>query len=202
MQRRRREFLLLDYEANSALLATYVSMRLAVVGVVIPIFGYLLTLPQPRYPFAARVGTLVLILTTDFASIRILGAINRNIFARCLHLAWVEQELGQLGFFSYWDNYALRCSNDTSSYAVVVASRTVNLVATGYVALEGARMASGIYPAWVTLVLLLAVSAAGLHNEVYIKHRLRESGFLSSLAVDLQEARSEAKQELAARHRA
>ncbi len=182
-------FLLKDYEVNSLLLGTYVSMRLAALAGSLPLLGFLLAQGGGgTTELITKASVLALMLLIASSVIRVVGAINRNIFARCIHLAWVEDQLGEFGFYSYWTSYAKRHSRDTSSFAFVIACRMINIGIVGYVIDEVFRALSPIGPI-PTAVAVGGVLMSGIFNERYIRKHLSESGFLKRMEVDLAQAR-------------
>lgn len=120
-----RDFLLTDYLAASDLLKNYSNMRITSVGASLALLGAVLTVPfhktQPELALMA-IG----VISIFYLSIRIIGTLNSNVYARCIHLEWVEERLNCVGFFSYWNAYVPNNKSDAASNSYVLSAKLLN----------------------------------------------------------------------------
>ena len=119
-----RDFYLVDYSAASKLLKNYSNMRISAVGISLAIYGALIAIPINEYLeyfFMPMSMSLIMV-----SCIRIIGTLNANVYARCIHLEWIEQQLNVVGFFSYWNNFVPNNKADAASNAYVVAANVLN----------------------------------------------------------------------------
>lgn len=190
----RREFLLMDFDAIFGYRISFSAMRLGALGACLTILGLVVSLGKDTQ-FTALLGYYTIMLIVVFASIRIIAAINRGIFVFSNHIKWIEKELGEVGFSTYWGNYLRRNVKDSGSYAFVVASRVINFAISAYVilgawtgvAIEDEVISRSIISAIVTVVSIVMF----FWNEYHIHKELDPRGFLDRISKGLDEARAE-----------
>ncbi len=189
------EFLLKDYEVNSELIGPYAAMRLGVLGASTGIVGILIGVVANADASGKLAATAMMLFVVN-GSIRIVAAMNRNVFARCLHLASVERELDEVGFYRCWDKFIASNSKDTSSHAMVLAARTLDLGTCVYALFT--MLVNQLVVQNFALWLLVAALVAGvtIYNEVFISHKLSEVGFIERLRDDMDAARRGVAQEV------
>lgn len=189
----RKEFLYRDFDAVFRYRIAFSNMRLAALGATLALFGALIS-TSPASAILEIAGRLLAIELVVFAAIRILAALNRGIQVFGNHIAWIEKELGQRGFSTYWKRFLSRNSLDSGSHAFLVATRALNIGAFGYVC-------AGLVPTLTKIRMLgtgygyaigIGVPAIlAVWNEVHIRRRLDPRGFANKLAESLDRARSE-----------
>lgn len=191
----KREFLLKDFDAIFGYRISFSAMRLGALGASLTILGLVVSLGKGTQ-FPAVLGVYTIMLIVVFASIRIIAAINRGIFVFSNHIKWIEKELGEVGFSTYWGNYLRHNVKDSGSYAFVVASRVINFAISTYVilgawttiAIEAEVVLRSILSAIVTIVSIFMF----FWNEYHIHKELDPRGFMDRISKGLNEARAEA----------
>ena len=123
------EFEKLDYEISASLLENYSNMRLVALGGAITlVVGIMSFSPDNDGGIISKVMWNALILLSVFISIRIIASINSNLYARCLHMEWLENKFEKIGFFTYWDQYVLDKSINATSNAFLISCVAFNWV--------------------------------------------------------------------------
>ena len=117
---------MLDYEVSGNLLKNYSNMRIIALGVSLTTIGSLFSLNINDFTTEFILQSVIIIST--YLSIRIIGSINANVYARCLHMEWLEEKMSVIGFFKYWNKYVLEKSKNASSNAFYVSCHVINLL--------------------------------------------------------------------------
>lgn len=117
----------LDYKISGDLLKNYSNMRLVALGGATTLIIALISI-SPTKEFISILLWGACLLLSIFISIRVIGSINANVYARCIHMEWLEEKLNVIGFFSYWNKYVLNKSINASSNAFLKSCIAFNLV--------------------------------------------------------------------------
>ena len=120
------DFHLADYQSASELLKNYSNMRITAVGISLALYGAMVAVPLNDQLFELMMMPFSMALIM-MCCVRMIGTLNANVYARCLHLEWVETRLQSIGFFSYWNNYAPKNKGEAASSAYVVGAYVLTL---------------------------------------------------------------------------
>jgi hypothetical protein len=186
----RRDFLYKDFDAVFRYRIAFSNMRLVALGAAVTLFGALVS-TKPTV-LLAMVGQLLAIELVSFTGIRIIASLNRGIAVFANHLAWVEKQLGQRGFSTYWSRHLSIKSDDSGSHAFLVATRSLNIGTFVYVCAGLVPLLQGFLDLKYAYSIGIGAPAvlAGW-NEFHIRRRLDPCGFVAELAQALDRARSE-----------
>ena len=188
-----REYLLTDYEANSQLIANYSSMRLVCLGGSLGILGVLLGSSRSDDPIAS-IGALALMGITASITVRVVATINRNLYLRCMHLAWIEKSLGQVGFYGCWDAYVQEDRTGMASHALVIATRALSASSYLYIgvcvqlAIIDTNMTSGL-ALTLSLAATVGLFAAHMFDRAHIASNFNDPVLICQLHHELESAR-------------
>lgn len=101
-------------------------MRLVALGAATTLTGVIITLPHSK-DFVTKICWNSLLLLIICISIRIIGAINANVYAKCLHMQWLEEKFKTVGFFTYWNKFVLDRQVNASSNAFLLSCIAFNI---------------------------------------------------------------------------
>jgi len=132
-------FYLNDYMAASELLKNYSNMRITAVGISLALYGALIAAPTQNTLFELILSAISMTLIIT-CCVRMIGTLNANVYARCLHLEWVEKQLQAIGFFSYWNTYAPNNAKDAASNAYKLACYILNFGMLSYVCVSAFKV--------------------------------------------------------------
>lgn len=188
----KREFLLKDFETVFQYRISYSTMRLGALGASLTIIGLVVSFAA-NTSFPVLLGIYLIMLMVVFATIQIIGAINRAIYVFGNHISWIEKELGVMGFSTYWGNYLKRNAKDSGSFAFAVAARVINITISIYVILGVSSNINGTYEVWqIVSWFIIALSTFALFlNEYNIRQGLDPKYFQKRIATELAKAREE-----------
>lgn len=117
----------IDYVASCDLLKNYSGMRILALGGAITLLVTLLSFDRSNSVVKESIQNIILLLA-NYISIRVICSINSNVYARCLHLEWIELRFNKIGFFSYWNKYVLKQSKNASSNAFLISCKGFNYI--------------------------------------------------------------------------
>jgi hypothetical protein len=117
----------IDYIVSCDLLKNYSGMRILALGGAITLLLSLISIERNISVLENTIQN-ILILLTNYVSIRVIGSINSNVYARCLHLEWLETKLNVIGFFTYWNKYVIAKSKNASSNAFILSCIGFNYI--------------------------------------------------------------------------
>ncbi len=116
-----------DYVVSCDLLKNYSGMRILALGGGITLLVSLISMERSSDVIENSIQNIILLLST-YVSIRVIGSIHANVYARCIHLEWIESKLGVVGFFTYWNKYVLEKSQNASSNAFILSCIGFNYI--------------------------------------------------------------------------
>lgn len=117
----------IDYVVSCDLLKNYSGMRILALGGAITLFVSLITMNIGKSIIENSVQNIIILLSS-YVSIRVIGSINSNVYARCIHLEWIEKKLNVIGFFTYWNKYVIDKSKNASSNAFILSCIGFNYI--------------------------------------------------------------------------
>jgi hypothetical protein len=117
----------IDYVVSCDLLKNYSGMRILALGGAITLFVSLITISMGNGIIEKSIQNIIILLSS-YVSIRVIGSINSNVYARCIHLEWIEKKLNVIGFFTYWNKYVIDKSKNASSNAFVLSCIGFNYI--------------------------------------------------------------------------
>ncbi len=180
-RKQRREFLLKDCDSIYRYIQVLAQMRLAALGASITILGVVVS-HSGETELLPRFGIPAILLLLLTITIRMIAVLNRAVFVLFGHLASAEEEMGEMGFASYWQEYVKRDSRDSASHAFTLACRGINVVGTAVaVTMIVPLLLNKTTPIWLIVtswVALLSLIVAAVLNERVVRKDLDPKGFM------------------------
>lgn len=139
----------IDYVASCDLLKNYSGMRILALGGAITLLVTLLSFDRSNSIIKNSIQNIILLLA-NYISIRVICSINSNVYARCLHLEWLELKLNKVGFFSYWNKYVLKESKNASSNAFLISCKGFNYISIIVICVSTCELI--VERGWITLM--------------------------------------------------
>lgn len=189
----RREFLYRDFDNVFSYRIAFSNLRLAALGLIFSFFGILISTTSSTL-LLDRFGKLIAIELVVFSGIRVIAAISRAAAAFAKHIAWIEKELGQPGFSTYWTRHIAKYPFDTATYGFVIATRALNIGAFAFVSTGLTQVLidlQAISMKYCYVVGFACPLALAIWNEIYIRTKLDPRGYIQKLEARLDQARSD-----------
>lgn len=193
-------FLLKDFETSFTYRMSFSKLRVGILGGTLAIIGYMFAqMDTLNLNIILQISTILILVV--FASIRLISAFNRSLFALFHHARQIEKELKVVGFVTVWTKYLTKNVKDTSSRGFVISTRVLNIIVTCYISacLIEYLIITHSGQSMEQLIIYFAfiiVTVFFVWNEIHIRTKLDPRGHFDRMTTDLESARKKVYEEI------